>query len=85
MVSLATTFATNAIVEDRGAEAGLILIGYGERPPDIPRSARVLMIKGGHTVSGEQKNQLDVVAVESSLQSFCKGLDAVAVAAFFYK
>lgn len=83
MVSLATTFATNAIVEDRGAEAGLILIGYGERPPDIPRSARVLMIKGGHTVSGEQKNQLDVVAAESSLQSFCKGLDAVAVAAFF--
>lgn len=36
MVSLATTFATNAIVEDQGAEAGLILIGYDEKPADIP-------------------------------------------------
>ena len=36
LVSLATTFATNAIVENQGADAGLILIGYEERPPEIP-------------------------------------------------
>jgi N-methylhydantoinase A/oxoprolinase/acetone carboxylase beta subunit len=83
MVSLATTFATNAIVEDRGAEAGLILVGYDERPPEIPRSTRVLMINGGHTVSGEQKTPLDVAGLKGELDSFIQDLDAVAVAAFF--
>ena len=55
MVSLATTFATNAIVEDRGAEAGIILIGYDDIPQEIPKTTRVLMVKGGHSVSGGGK------------------------------
>ena len=83
MVSLATTFATNAIVEDRGAEAGLILVGYDERPPEIPSSTRVLMINGGHKVNGEQKTPLDVARLEVDLESFIRDLDAVAVTAFF--
>jgi N-methylhydantoinase A/oxoprolinase/acetone carboxylase beta subunit len=83
MVSLATTFATNAMVEDRGAEAGLILVGYDERPPEIPSSTRVLMINGGHTVNGEQKGPLDVARLEVDLESFIRDLDAVAVTAFF--
>ncbi len=60
MISLATTFATNAIVEDHGAEAGLILIGYEEKPADIPVTTRVLMVDGGHTVSGDEKAPLDI-------------------------
>ena len=60
LISLATTFATNAIVEDRGAEAGLILIGYEERPHEIPAPTRVLMVDGGHTVSGDEKKPLDL-------------------------
>ena len=83
MVSLATTFATNAIVEDRGAEAGLILVGYNELPPEIPRNTRVLMVEGGHTVSGEERARLDLQAVGEKLDTFLVGLDAVAVAGFF--
>ncbi len=83
MVSLATTFATNAIVEDRGAEAGLILVGYDELPPEIPRTTRVLMVRGGHSVSGEEKYPLDIGAVKERLGIFLDGLDAVAIAAFF--
>ncbi len=83
MVSLATTFATNAIVENRGAAAGLILVGYDDFPPDIPRDTRVLMVKGGHTVSGEEKNPLDQDAIVKNLDHFLAALDAVAVTAFF--
>ncbi len=83
MVALATTFATNAIVEDRGAEAGLILVGYDELPPEIPRNTRILMVAGGHTGSGEEKVPLDLETVEKKLDTFLDGLDAVAVAAFF--
>jgi N-methylhydantoinase A/oxoprolinase/acetone carboxylase beta subunit len=83
MVSLATTFATNAIVENRGAAAGLILVGYDEFPPDIPRETRVLMVKGGHTVSGEEKEPLDQTAIKKNLSNFMADIEAVAVAAFF--
>jgi N-methylhydantoinase A/oxoprolinase/acetone carboxylase beta subunit len=83
MVSLATTFATNAIVENRGAAAGLILVGYDEFPPDIPRETRVLMVKGGHTVSGEEKNPLDQAAIEKNLDDLLTDVEAVAVTAFF--
>jgi N-methylhydantoinase A/oxoprolinase/acetone carboxylase beta subunit len=83
LASLATTFATNAIVEDRGAEAGLILVGYDECPADIDRETRVLMINGGHNVTGEEKAPLDVRSLEDRLADFLKDLEAVAVAGFF--
>jgi len=83
MVSLATTFATNAIVEDRGAKAGLILVGYDEVPPDLPRSTHVLMVEGGHTVTGEEKALLDLGAIEERIDTFLRGVDAVAVTGFF--
>lgn len=83
MVSLATTFATNAIVEDRGAKAGLILVGYDDVPPGIPGTTRVLMVEGGHTVTGEEKGPLDLRAMEERLDAFLEGLDAVGVTGFF--
>ena len=83
LVSLATTFATNAMVEGTGAEAGLVLIGYDERPPAMPRDARLLMIKGGHKVSGEEKTPLDEDRLGEKLNSFLQGLDGVAIAGFF--
>ncbi len=83
MVSLATTFATNAIVEDRGAEAGIILVGYDEVPQEIPNTTRILMLKGGHTVNGEEKDPLAINTIEEHLDRFIESLDAVAVTGFF--
>jgi hypothetical protein len=83
MVSLATTFATNAIVEEVGARAGLILMGYEEVPKVIPKSTPVLQLGGGHTVTGREKNSLDLPALLRQLDEFVFGLDAVAVAGFF--
>jgi N-methylhydantoinase A/oxoprolinase/acetone carboxylase beta subunit len=83
MVSLATTFATNAIVEEVGARAGLILMGYEEVPGVIPKSTPVLQLGGGHTVTGSEKNSLDLAALARQLDEFVFGLDAVAVAGFF--
>ncbi len=83
MVSLTTTFATNAIVEGRGADAGLILIGYDEMPADIPPETRVLRVDGGHTVSGDEKVPIDVPFLRDHLDSFLNGLEVVAITGFF--
>ncbi|MBC2716142.1 MAG: hydantoinase/oxoprolinase family protein [Desulfobacteraceae bacterium] len=83
MVSLATTFATNAIVEETGAEAGLILIGYEKTPEIIPKGTRVLHLKGGHSVKGDEQEPLDLETLDKKLKSFVKGLQTVAIAGFF--
>jgi N-methylhydantoinase A/oxoprolinase/acetone carboxylase beta subunit len=83
MVSLATTFATNALVENRGGVAGLILIGYEEKPKNIPVDTPILMIEGGHTVTGEEKAPLDLITLNESLGSFVKGMEAIAITGFF--
>ena len=83
LVSLATTFATNAMVEGTGAEAGLILIGYDEPPAAIPNDTRLLILGGGHKVSGEEKAPLDESGLKERLDSFLQDLDGVAIAGFF--
>jgi N-methylhydantoinase A/oxoprolinase/acetone carboxylase beta subunit len=83
LVSVATTLATNAIVEGVGAEAGLILIGYDESPPVIPKDTKVLCLSGGHSVTGCEKAPLDLERLYRELPAFVCGLDAVAVAGFF--
>jgi N-methylhydantoinase A/oxoprolinase/acetone carboxylase beta subunit len=83
LVSLATTFATNAIVEDRGGRAGIILIGYHEIPPAIPSDTPVIQVAGGHSVTGEEQAPLALRQLEAELDAFVAGLDAVAVTGYF--
>jgi N-methylhydantoinase A/oxoprolinase/acetone carboxylase beta subunit len=83
LVSVATTFATNAIVEGVGSEAGLILIGYDAIPSVIPNSTKIMMLKGGHTASGQEKDPLDIEQLDSALPTFIETVDAIAVAGFF--
>jgi N-methylhydantoinase A/oxoprolinase/acetone carboxylase beta subunit len=66
-VSLATTFATNAIVEGKGRKVGLILAGYDGY--DLARiSHRPLKaVSGYHDIMGNLQEELDETAVESTL------------------
>lgn len=83
LVGLATTFATNALVEGRGARAGLVLIGYDPPVPRLPGNPPLLAVAGGHDYWGEERRSLDRAALEAGLDRFSPGLQAVAVAAVF--
>jgi len=83
LVGLATTFATNAIVEDRGARAGLVLVGYDPPLPRLPGNPPLLALGGGHDYWGEERQPLDRSALERGLGGFLPGLQAVAVVAVF--
>ena len=82
-VSLATTFATNAIVEGKGARAGLILIGYDKDHPKLAGMSPTLHLAGGHDYWGEEQTPLDLSPLEQGLSDFAKDLDAIAVAGYF--
>ncbi|RLC32396.1 MAG: hypothetical protein DRH32_02890, partial [Deltaproteobacteria bacterium] len=56
-VSLATTFATNAIVEGKGGQAGLILIGYDPEHPRLKGMSPVMHLHGGHDCMGKEKEK----------------------------
>jgi N-methylhydantoinase A/oxoprolinase/acetone carboxylase beta subunit len=82
-VSLATTFATNAIVQGKGARAGLILIGYDRDHPVLSRMSPVLFLQGGHNYWGEEAAPLELALLETKLPVMAHEVDAIAVSGFF--
>ncbi len=57
VVSLSTTLATNAIVEGRGCEVGLLMIGFS--PTQKLPVQEIRTVPGGHNVKGEEKEEMD--------------------------
>lgn len=81
--SLATTFATNAIVQGRGGRAGLILIGYDPDHPALFAMSPKLHVAGGHDYWGNETRPLDIALLEREIGEFSRNLDAVAISGYF--
>ena len=80
MVALSTTLATNAIVEGRGSEVGLILIG--DEPVGSLPVKHFTVIPGGHDLKGNAKETLDVAKAQEDLLGFKDQVDAIAISGF---
>ncbi len=77
LVAVSSTLATNAVVEDKRAAVGLILIGFPEYV-DLPAEA-VKYLRGGHTLQGEEQEPLDVEGLADAVQDLRDRVDAYAV------
>jgi N-methylhydantoinase A/oxoprolinase/acetone carboxylase beta subunit len=83
LISLSTTLATNSVVEGVRRKVCGILIGYD---PDIyPVELRdgIVLIRGGHTVQGEEKEPLDLQGVKQIIMETKDGIEAYAVCGYF--
>lgn len=80
LVSLSTTMATNAIVEGRGCEVGLILIG--EQPAGPLPVSHFAVVRGGHDIKGNPRDDLDLHQVGHVLDGFKDRVQAVAISGF---
>lgn len=89
LVSLSTTLATNALVEDRGRPVGLVLIGHS---PDRLKRARldealrgdpVRYIAGGHAADGTPVAPLDRQALLAAAHEMAPRVDAWAISSMF--
>lgn len=80
IVSLSTTLATNAIVEGRGCEVGLIMIGMEPRE-ELPVN-HIATVKGGHDIKGKEKMPLDEDEVRNAIEGFRGKVDAIAISAY---
>jgi N-methylhydantoinase A/oxoprolinase/acetone carboxylase beta subunit len=81
--SLATTFATNAIVEGKGGKAGLILIGYDKNHSTLSNLSPVIFIDGGHDYWGKEVSPLDLEPHMENIQKFVQNIDAIAISGHF--
>lgn len=79
-VSLSTTLATNAIVEGRGAKAGLIYMGT-DLEEEVP-AAKVVKVKGRFDIMGRLLEDLDRDEVRKVLTDMKGSVEAVAVSGY---
>lgn len=81
LVSLATTFATNAIVEGRGGTVGLLLLGYDEWSFARIDHRPVRRAAGSHSIDGTLKEPLDEAAVREAVRAFADAdaVEAIAI------
>lgn len=86
MVSLSTTLATNACVEDKGSRAKLILIGCDENTVKkngnqygLPPTEDVIFIEGGHDSRGEVVMEPDWDILHQRVEETKEKVDAFAI------
>jgi N-methylhydantoinase A/oxoprolinase/acetone carboxylase beta subunit len=88
LVSVSTTLATNAVVENRFSPTCTILVGFDEGMVDRSGVKRmegcaVVRVRGGHDATGEELEPLDESAIDAAVSEFGPRVEAFAVAALF--
>src|SRR5277367_6023262 len=89
LVSVSTTLATNAVVENRFSPVCTLLIGFDDAMAERSGLQRpgsgglVVRIRGGHTATGEESSSLDEDAVIRAVAEHEPRVEAFAVAANF--
>jgi N-methylhydantoinase A/oxoprolinase/acetone carboxylase beta subunit len=89
LVSVSTTLATNAVVENRFSPVCSLLIGFddamvGRSGLELPGGGGlVVRVQGGHTATGEESAALDESAVTRAVEEHEARVEAFAVSANF--
>src|ERR1700690_4548088 len=88
LVSVSTTLATNAVVENRFSPVCTLLIGFDDAMAERSGLKRHgggagVRIQGGHSATGEESAPLDESAVQSAVSEHGSRVEAFAVAANF--
>ncbi|ATW26338.1 hydantoinase/oxoprolinase N-terminal domain-containing protein [Candidatus Formimonas warabiya] len=80
VVSLSTTLATNAIVEGRGCEVGLLMIGHA--PIGKLPVKHFSVLTGGHDIKGRPQEDLDLEKTRQAVMEFQGKVDAIAISGY---
>ncbi len=79
VVAVSTTLATNAVVENKGDNVGLIVAGFAKHF-SLP-VVSTLYVEGGHNLQGEEEAPLDMEAVVQAVSDLKDNVDAYVVCA----
>lgn len=79
-MSLSTTLATNSVIEGKGADVGVFLIGQKEMG-SIP-AAYCFHLEGGHDSQGEPLTELDLTTAQQYIEQVKDKVSAFAISGF---
>ncbi|ATW26491.1 hydantoinase/oxoprolinase family protein [Candidatus Formimonas warabiya] len=80
VVSLSTTLATNATVEGRGCEVGLLMIGH--EPIGKMPVKHFSVLPGGHNIHGKPLEEIDVEKTRQAILELKGKVDAIAISGY---
>ncbi|MDR0778275.1 MAG: hydantoinase/oxoprolinase family protein [Methanomassiliicoccaceae archaeon] len=83
LVGISTTLATNSILEGKGGNVGLILIGWDPMGPVHFGEKHQVFVKGGFDSRGRALEQLDENEIRKAIKKVSKGADAIAISGLF--
>tara|TARA_B100000686_G_scaffold355372_1_gene473832 strand:+ start:11008 stop:13032 length:2025 start_codon:yes stop_codon:yes gene_type:complete len=89
LVSLSTTLATNAVVEERGAPVGLILAGYNPKQMEQSnlvtaiRNGQFTLIAGSHDAIGNETAPLRIDNIPEILKDWQTKVSAIGISGIF--
>src|SRR5580692_1125195 len=88
LVSVSTTRATNAVVENRFSPICTLLVGFDDKMVERSGLRRegggvIVRLRGGHDAIGDEAEPLDEAAVQQAVREFAPQVEAFAVAAMF--
>ncbi len=88
LVSVSTTLATNAVVENRFSSICTVLVGFDDRmvqSSGLERGGggRIVRVRGGHDATGLEAEPLDEAALDAAVAEVVPAVEAFAVAALF--
>jgi N-methylhydantoinase A/oxoprolinase/acetone carboxylase beta subunit len=87
LVSVSTTLATNAVVENRFSPVCTLLIGFDdamvERSDLLRQGGALVRVRGGHGATGDESAPLDEAAIERCVADYAARVEAFAIAANF--
>ena len=88
LVSVSTTLATNAVVENRFSPVATVLIGFDQAMMErsgLQRDAvgPLIMVRGGHDATGEELESLDEAQLAAAIRDCAGHVEGFAVAACF--
>ncbi len=86
LVSVSTTLATNAVVENRFSPICTLLVGFDDQMVERSGLKRegggvIVRVRGGHDATGQEAEPLDESAVEAAVREWGSQVEAFAVAA----
>ncbi|MCL2786510.1 MAG: hydantoinase/oxoprolinase family protein [Methanomassiliicoccaceae archaeon] len=83
LVGISTTLATNSILESKGGNVGLILIGWDPMGPVHFGEKHQAFVRGGFDCRGRALEHLDEDEVRAAVRKVSKGVDAIAISGLF--
>ena len=86
-INIATTLATNAIVEHKTRKVALLLLGYDARVVEKAKhefgTDKIFIVEGGHDIRGNEKAPLNEERVREVVLSVKGQVEGIAVSGFF--